>query len=91
MNKTELALALIKSFANILYSIESVEIKPRDTLFDPVRKNIKINIDEYGEIEKTILNNLNLCNQLPLGIQKVGDSTKKLSCILHGYRDFEDM
>ena len=91
MTKNELATALIEAFRNILYSIEEVEVKPKDTLFEPKRMNIKINVNEYGLLERVILENMNLRNRKPMGLQKVGSMDKKWECMLQRMIDFDTL
>lgn len=89
MTKNELATALIEAFANILYSIEEVEVKPRDTLFDPKRMMIKFNVNEYESLERYIIEYMNPRNRRSMGIQKIGTHDKKWECVLQERIDFE--
>ena len=89
MTKNELATALIEAFANILYSIEEVEVKPKDTLFEPKRMSIKLNVNEYERLERYIVEYMNFRNTRPMGLQKIGTTEKKWECVLQGIIDFE--
>jgi len=91
MTKNELATALIEAFANILYSIEEVEVKPKDTLFEPKRMSIKLNVNEYERLERYIVGYMNPRNTRPMGIQKIGTQDKKWECMLQGMIDFESL